>query len=77
MENVKWGLGEHKKKSTQALLLLWISDFSLEFFLVFFIKNGENFGEFWGFCVNFTNFAKFFEKITKFLNIEIGKKKST
>jgi hypothetical protein len=44
MENLKWGLGEHKTKSTQALLLLQISDFTLDFFLFFILDNGENFG---------------------------------
>jgi hypothetical protein len=62
MENVKWGWGNIKTNSTQALLLLQISDFSLDFilFLVFYIKK---WGEFWGFCLNSTNFAKFFEKV--------------
>lgn len=74
MENVKWGWGNSKKKSTEPLLLFQISDFSLEFFI--WLKNGENFGEFWGFFANSTNFAKFFEKITKMLNLKTEKKKN-
>jgi hypothetical protein len=49
MENLKWGWGNIKNKSTQAILLLQISDFSLDFVLFYILKMGRilvKFGDF-------------------------------